>query len=39
VKSTKDEKEVAEIYGINPKTLHRWIEKVPKKNQGKYNYL
>ena len=33
------EKEVANIYGINPKTLHRWITKGLKKNQGKYIYL
>ena len=34
-----NEKEVARIYGINPKTLHRWITKGLKKNQGKYIYL
>ena len=36
VKLKNDEKEVAKIYGINPKTLHRWITKGLKKNQGKY---
>ena len=35
VKSKNDEKEVAKIHGINPKTLHRWMTKGLKKNQGK----
>ena len=35
--STKQEKEVASIYGINPKSLHRWRTKGLKKNQGKSN--
>lgn len=35
MKLYKDEKEVARIYGINPKTLHRWIKKGLKKNCGK----
>lgn len=26
---------MAKIYGINPKTLHRWVTKGLKKNQGK----
>ena len=34
-KSKNDEKEVAKIHGINPKTLHRWMTKGLKKNQGK----
>ena len=28
-------KEVAHIYGINPKTLNRWMTRGVKKNQGK----
>ena len=39
VKIKNNEKEVAKIHGINPKTLHRWIVKGLKKNQGKYIYL
>jgi len=31
-----NEKEVAKIYGINPKTLHRWVTRGFKKNRGKY---
>jgi len=31
VKSTNDEKDVAKIYGIDPKTLNRWLEKGLKK--------
>ena len=37
VKANKEEKErdIAKNYGINPKTLHRWVTKGFKKNQGK----
>jgi len=35
VKLHNNEKEVANYYGIKPKTLHRWIKKGFKKYQGK----
>ena len=31
----KGEKEVAKYYGINPKTVHRWVTQGLKKNYGK----
>lgn len=39
VKINKNEKEVADIYGIKLKTVHRWVTKGFKKNQGKLKYL
>ena len=35
VKNNKNEKEVAKIYGINSKILHRWVTKGLKEYKGK----
>ena len=35
----KDEKEVAKYYGINPKTVHRWVTKGLKKIMVNYYFI